>query len=127
MPATEAFLDHAAFYVRDIAQHIVFFRDVLGMTVTQLDGPADKPRQAWLLGGIQLIEDPSFSGTEGRFGHLGLICADVPAAIEAALGHGARQTSKGAHWLELPDGLLIELLPDNKQAVQIARGLDPRI
>ena len=127
MPATHAYLDHAAFYVRAIAPHIAFFRDVLGMTVTQVDGAPEAPKQVWLLGGIQLIEDPDFAGAEGRFGHLGIICSDVPAAIDAALAHGARATPKGAHWLELADGLLLEFLPDKKKAVGIVRDLDPRI
>lgn len=127
MPATHAYLEHAAFHVRSIAPHLAFFRDVLGMTVTQLDGDPEAPRQAWLLGGIQLIEAPAFEGSEGRFAHLGIVCADVPAAIEAAIAHGARATAKGAHWLELPDGLLLEFLPERKGAVSIVRELDPRI
>ncbi|OJU84672.1 glyoxalase [Shinella sp. PSBB067] len=127
MPATHAYLEHAAFHVRAIAPHIAFFRDVLGMTVTQIDGTLEAPKQAWLLGGIQLIEAPDFAGPEGRFGHLGIVCSDVPAAIEAALAHGARATAKGAHWLELADGLLLEFLPEKKGAVSIVRDLDPRI
>lgn len=127
MPATHAYLEHSAFYVRAIAPHVTFFRDVLGMTVTQYDGEPEAPRQVWLLGGIQLIEDPAFEGPEGRFAHLGIVCADVPAAIEAAIAHGARSTAKGAHWLELPDGLFLEFLPEKKGAVSIIRDLDPRI
>ncbi|ATN32277.1 hypothetical protein ACO34A_00410 [Rhizobium sp. ACO-34A] len=127
MPATQAYLEHAAFRVRAIATHITFFRDVLGMTVTQLDGDPESPRQAWLLGGIQLIEDPAFEGPEGRFAHLGIVCSDVPAAIAAAVTHGAQATPKGDHWLQLPDGLLLEFLPEKKGAVSIVRELDPRI
>lgn len=114
MPATQAYLDHAAFFVRDIAPHLVFFRDALGMTVVKMDGDPQAPRQVWLDGGLQLIQDPDFAGPEGRFGHLGIICADVSAAIEAALAHGGRATTKGAHWLEMPDGLLLEFLPEKK-------------
>ena len=114
MPATEAYLDHVAIPVRDIAEHIAFFKDVLGMTITKTDGDPASPSQVWLLGGIQLISDPSFSGPEGRMAHLGIICADVPAAIEAARARGAQSTSKGDNWLELPDGLLLELLPTQR-------------
>ncbi len=125
-PRTEAYLDHAAFRVRDLAPHIAFFRDVLGMTITKFDGPADKPTQVWLLGGLQIVEDAAFSGPEGRFGHLGLICADVPAAIEGARAHGGTSTAKGAHWVEMPDGTLLEFLPDTRNSVATVRGLDPR-
>lgn len=126
MSATQAYLDHAALHVRSIAPHLTFFREVLGMTVTKLDGEEASPKQVWLLGGLQLIEDPDFSGPEGRCAHLGIICVDVPAAIAAALAHGAKATARGEHWLELPDGLLLEFLPDVKNAVGTVRGLDPR-
>lgn len=126
MSATQAYLEHVAIIVHDIAPHAAFFRDVLGMTITQLDGDPAAPRQVWLLGGIQLIEDRSFIGPEGRCAHLGIVCADVSAAIEGALSNGAKATTKGAHWLELPDGLLLEFLPEKKGAVGIVRELDPR-
>ncbi|MDH4415355.1 MAG: VOC family protein [Rhizobium sp.] len=124
--ATEAYLDHVAFSVRDITPHLAFFRDVLGMTVTKRDGPEEKPSQVWLLGGLQIVEDPGFTGQEGRFAHLGLICADVPAAIKGALAHGGKSLDKGAHWVEMPDGLLLEFLPDSRNAVATVRELDPR-
>ena len=124
--ATQAYLDHVAFTVRDIAPHLTFFRDVLGMTVTKHDGPEQKPSQVWLLGGLQIVEDADFTGPEGRFAHLGLICADVPAAIQGALAHGGKSMDKGAHWVEMPDGLLLEFLPDTRNAVETVRDLAPR-
>lgn len=124
--ATEAYLDHVAFTVHDITPHLAFFRDVLGMAVTKRDGKEEKPSQVWLLGGLQIIEDANFTGPGGRFAHLGLICADVPAAIEGALAHGGKSMDKGAHWVEMPDGLLIEFLPDTRNAVETVRNLDPR-
>lgn len=127
MPATHAYLEHVALHVRDIAFHLAFFREVLDMTITQVDGDPQSPRQVWLLGGLQLIADPAFEGPEGRLAHLGIVCADVPAAIAAARARGARSTDKGEHWLELPDGLLLEFLPQKGDAVSIVRGLDPRL
>ncbi|MBC2775241.1 VOC family protein [Rhizobium sp. AQ_MP] len=124
--ATAAYLDHVAFTVRDITPHLAFFRDVLGMTVTKRDGNLEKPSQVWLLGGLQIVEDADFRGPEGRFAHLGLICADVPAAIKGALAHGGKSLDKGAHWVEMPDGLLLEFLPDTRNAVETVRNLDPR-
>ncbi|MCO6181078.1 VOC family protein [Ciceribacter sp. RN22] len=124
--ATAAYLDHVAFTVRDITPHLTFFRDVLGMTVTKRDGTDEKPSQVWLLGGLQIVEDGGFTGPEGRFAHLGLICADVPAAIKGALAHGGKSLDKGAHWVEMPDGLLLEFLPDTRNAVETVRSLDPR-
>ncbi|AMM87103.1 VOC family protein [Martelella sp. AD-3] len=126
MPATEAYVEHVAIPVRDIAQHVAFFEEVLGMTITKADGDPASPSQVWLLGGLQLISDPAFSGPEGRMAHLGIVCADVPSAIAAARARGARPTEKGENWLALPDGLVLEFLPETKDAVRQARSLDPR-
>ncbi|WP_134680306.1 VOC family protein [Paracoccus ravus] len=126
MPATHAYVEHSAFRVREIKPVADFFREVLGMTVTQVDGNPEHPRQVWLLGGVQLIEDAGFDGNEGRFGHLGIVCEDVPAAIEGAKAFGARSTEKGPHWMLLPDGLFIEFLPQKNGAVAKIRALDPR-
>lgn len=126
MSATTAYIDHPALHVRDLAPHIAFFGEILGMTVTQTDGPADDLRQVWLLGGLQLIRDQDFAGPEGRLNHLGIICADVQAAIDGAVAHGATPLAKGPHWLRFPDGLVLEFLPQRGDAVRIIRGLDPR-
>ncbi|MCM2292411.1 VOC family protein [Allorhizobium sp. BGMRC 0089] len=127
MSATTAYVEHTAFFVRDIIPLIDFFTEVLGMGITKYDGTPEAPTQVWLQGGIQLIADPDFSGPEGRFAHLGIVCKDVPAAIEAARARGAVSTAKGDHWLKLGDGLLLEFLPEKGNAVDIIRSHDPRI
>ncbi|MCD2172196.1 VOC family protein [Rhizobium sp. C4] len=127
MSATTAYVEHTAFFVRDIVPLIDFFAEVLGMGVTKLDGDPSAPSQVWLQGGIQLIAAPDFAGPEGRFGHLGIVCKDVPAAIAAARARGAVSTAKGDHWLLLENGILLELLPEKNNAVEIIRSLDPRI
>ena len=65
-----AYLEHAAVFVKDIRWHVRFFREVLGMTLREIDGPADDPRQCWTLGGLQFIAAPDFAGPEGRLAHL---------------------------------------------------------
>lgn len=127
MSATTAYVEHTAFFVRDIVPMIDFFRDVLGIGVTKLDGDPNAPGQVWLQGGIQLIADPNFAGPEGRFGHLGIVCKDVPAAIAASRARGAVSTAKGDNWLLLENGILLEFLPEKGNAVEAIRGLDPRI
>lgn len=127
MSATQAYLEHVAIYVADIAPHIAFFDAVFGMTVTQVKGDPANPDQVWLLGGIQFIRKADFAGPEGRFAHLGLVCADMEAAIKAALAHGAKATDQGRNWLLLPDNLYLELMPNKGDAVQIARANERRI
>lgn len=127
MSATTAYVEHTAFFVRDIVPMIDFFAEVLGMGVTKRDGTPEAPTQVWLQGGIQLIADPNFAGPEGRFGHLGIVCKDVPAAIAASRARGAVSTAKGDNWLLLENGILLEFLPEKGNAVAVIRSLDPRI
>ena len=121
-----AYLEHVAIRVRDPAPHVAFFRDALGMGIRDIDGPEGAPRQIWLEGGLQLVRDPDFSGTEGRFLHLGLMVEDLPAAIAAARRHGAQSLPKGDNWLALPDGLVVELMQAGGDSVARIRAIDPR-
>lgn len=123
---SKAYLEHVAFKVKDIQWHIRFFREVLGMTLRDVDGDAESPRQVWTFGGLQLMADPNFEGPEGRFAHLGLMCEDVDAAIAAAQGFGVSHLDKGANWLVLPDGLIVELLAASTGAVKAALAVNPR-
>jgi glyoxylase I family protein len=122
----KAYLEHTAFKVKDIHWHIRFFGEVLGMTPRDVEGAAESPRQVWTFGGLQLIADPDFDGPEGRFAHLGVMCEDVDAAIEAAACFGVSHLDKGRNWLVLPDGLIVELLPASPGAVKAALAVNPR-
>jgi catechol 2,3-dioxygenase-like lactoylglutathione lyase family enzyme len=84
MSSTKAYVEHVAIWVKDIHWHIRFFEEVLGMTMREVDGPRDEPRQYWTLGGLQFIHDPRFEGSEGRLAHLGVMCEDLEAALTAA-------------------------------------------
>jgi catechol 2,3-dioxygenase-like lactoylglutathione lyase family enzyme len=122
----KAYLEHVAFRVKDIHWHIRFFREVLGMTLRDIDGDAESTRQVWTFGGLQLMADPDFAGPEGRLNHLGVMCEDVAAAIAAAKNFGVSHLDKGANWLVLPDGLIVELLPASPGAVKAALAVNPR-
>jgi predicted enzyme related to lactoylglutathione lyase len=122
----KAYLEHVAFKVKDIHWHIRFFREVLGMTLRDVDGDKTSPRQVWTFGGLQLMADPDFEGPEGRFAHLGVMCEDVDAAIAAAQSFGVSHLDKGANWLVLPDGLIVELLPASPGTVQAVLAVNPR-
>jgi catechol 2,3-dioxygenase-like lactoylglutathione lyase family enzyme len=122
----KTYVEHVAFRVKDIQWHIRFFRDVLGMPVKETDGPADAPRQAWTVGGVQLIADPAFEGPEGRFGHLGMMTEDVEGAIAAASQWGVGSAPQGRNWLLLPDGLIVELNQGVPGAVDQALAVKPK-
>ena len=82
----KAYLEHVALWVKDIHWHIKFFHDVLGMTMREMQGSEQDPKQYWTLGGMQFIAAPDFAGPEGRLAHLGVMCEDVEAAIAAGMG-----------------------------------------
>jgi catechol 2,3-dioxygenase-like lactoylglutathione lyase family enzyme len=121
-----SYVEHVAVRVKDIGWHIRFFRDVLGMPLREVEGAAEHPQQVWLVGGLQLISEPSFEGPEGRIAHLGIMTEDLEAAITEAHAHGVSQMPQGRHWFALPDGLSIELLEATADSVARALAVDPR-
>ncbi|MBU9455839.1 VOC family protein [Burkholderia multivorans] len=122
MSARKAYLEHVAIRVKDIHWHIRFFEDVLGMTMREVDGSREAPRQYWTLGGLQFISEPRYDGPEGRLAHLGVMCEDLDAAIAAAQAFGVTEMPQGRNWLRLPDGLAIELI-QAKPATCVAQAL----
>jgi len=122
----KSYVEHVAIRVKDIDWHIRFFRDVLGMTIREVDGPADKPNQVWTIGGVQLMADPGFEGPEGRLAHLGVMTEDLEAALQAAKAWGVTELPQGRNWLALPDGLAVEVIQARAGSVAAALAVDPR-
>ena len=119
------YLEHTALPVRDIARHIEFFRDVLGMTVRQIDGDPDRPEQVWFWGGIQLKSAPDFAGPEGRLAHLGIMTDDLEETLRRVYARGAEELPQGENWVKLPDGLEIEFIQAKNDAVDKVLRIDP--
>jgi len=122
----KAYVEHVAIFVRDIHFHIRFFQEVLGMTMREVDGTPEEPRQYWTVGGMQFIAMPNFAGPEGRLAHLGVMCEDLEAALAAAHQFDVKAMSQGSNWLRLPDGLAIEFIQARNDAVGRALAIDPR-
>jgi catechol 2,3-dioxygenase-like lactoylglutathione lyase family enzyme len=122
----KAYVEHVAIFVRDIHMHMRFFKEVLGMTMREVDGSPEEPRQYWTVGGMQFIAMPDFEGPEGRLAHLGVMCEDLEAALAAAHQFDVKPMSQGPNWLRLPDGLAIELIQARNDAVRRALAIDPR-
>ena len=127
MSLPRAYVEHVAIRVKDIDWHVRFFRDVLGLGIRDEQPATDtRLRQVWILGGPQLIEDPTFQAPEGRLAHLGIMVDDYAGVIARAEAWGAKALPAGPNWLELPDGLNIEILPASTGAVEAALAINPR-
>ena len=108
----KAYLDHAAVTVADIDWSLAFFENVLGMTVTRRRENEGKLQQVWLDGGIQLVAAPDYAGN-GQAHHLGLRVRDFKGTLTKMLAYEGVHSVEGKpeKWVQLPDGLLLELFP----------------
>ncbi len=121
----QSYVEHVAIFMKDIDWHIRFFREVLGMALRKVEGPADDPVQVWTIGGIQLKSAPGFEGPEGRMAHLGIMTEDLEAALDEAKAWGVRALPQGPNWLALPDGLEVEIMQAMPGAVGEALAVSP--
>jgi hypothetical protein len=92
----KTYMEHAAIRVKDIQWHIRFFKEALGMSIRNVEGPEDDPKQVWFFGGVQLVSDPGFEGPEGRSAHLGIMTEDLEASIEEVNRWGVTPYAAGA-------------------------------
>ncbi|MCB1913913.1 MAG: VOC family protein [Zoogloeaceae bacterium] len=126
----KSYLEHVAVRVHDIHWHIRFFREVLGMPLRECDGPTDNPRQVWTMGGVQLVATPGFeappSNAEGWLAHFGIMVEDLEAVLKEAASWGVKELPQGPNWLQLPDGLALELMQATGNAVAEVLAVDPR-
>ena len=126
----KAYVEHVAIRVKDIHWHIRFFYEVLGMDVREIDGPTDDPKQYWTIGGMQLMACPDFealpTNDAGWLAHLGVMVNDLEAALQAAAPWGVKALPQGRNWLQLPDGLAVELMQAAPGTVEQALKVNPR-
>jgi predicted enzyme related to lactoylglutathione lyase len=126
----KSYVEHVAVRVRDIHWHIKFFYEALGMDVREIDGPADAPNQYWSIGGMQLMSTPGFeaapSNDVGWLAHLGIMVEDLEQAIAACHKFGVKVLPQGHNWLQLPDGLAIELIQAAPGSVAQVLAVNPR-
>ena len=119
----KTYLDHAAVTVADMEWTMKLFEDVFGMRKTRRKEKDGKLTMVWLDGGIQLVAAPEDS-TAGRGHHLGIVVDDLSAALaklKAVPGvHGIE--GKPEKWVQLPDGLTLEMFQANEGAIDAALG-----
>lgn len=112
-----AYLEHMAFKVNDLDWCIRFFQEVFGMPIRLEMG--EKPnRKVWLHAGIQLNEDSSFVDKEGRCDHFSLMTSDYEKTLEKCKEWGCQTLEMGENWLQLPNGMVLELKRGDAKALQ---------
>ncbi len=126
----KSYVEHVAIRVKDIHWHIRFFYEALGMDVREIDGDPANPAQYWTIGGLQLINVPGFdappANEAGWLAHLGVMVEDLDAAITACHAFGVKELPQGRNWLQLPDGLAVELIQAAPGSVAAALRVNPR-
>ena len=126
----KSYVEHVAVRVKDIHWHINFFYEALGMDVREVDGDPVSPKQYWTIGGMQLMSTPDFeappSNDAGWLAHLGVMVEDLDEAITACHKFGVTQLPQGRNWLQLPDGLAVELIQAAPGSVARVLAVNPR-
>jgi predicted enzyme related to lactoylglutathione lyase len=124
--APKGYVEHSAIFVKDMGWHIKFFGEVFGMGIRTQTMDGDKVAQVWLDGGIQLTVKPDFDGAGGGFNHLGIMVEDLDKAVDAAYTFGVTQMPQGRNWVYTPEGIGIEIMKAENNAVAAALAIDPR-
>ncbi len=112
----KAYIEHAAYEVDDIDWYLDFFDQVFAMKPYRTK-ESDGLRQYWLEGGVQLCESREARREDGRCSHLCLLVNGLEEARNQALALGAKPMAKH-HWVELPDGLKLEMFEAADGAVE---------
>ncbi len=119
MPMRQSYLEHAAVTVADIQWSMDFFSKVLGMTETRRKESHGVLQQVWLLGGIQLVASPD-DPAAGRGHHLGIVVEDFHGVLKEMLAVEGVSAIPGKpeKWVQLPDGLVLELFQEKPGAIR---------
>jgi 2-dehydropantoate 2-reductase len=120
-----SYLEHAAVTVADIEWSQKFFAEVLGMTETRRKEKDGQLQQLWLKGGLQLVAAPD-NPAAGRGHHLGIVVQDFAATLQEMLAYEGVHAMEGKpeKWVQLPDGLVLELFQEKPGAIEKVLAVD---
>lgn len=111
-----AYLEHMAFKVNDLDWCVKFFQDVFDMPIRLSLGQAPN-RKIWLHAGIQLNEDLTFKDKEGRCDHFALMVSNYDETLKKCIQYGCKTLDMGENWLQMPNGMIIELKRGDQKAL----------
>lgn len=113
----KSYIEHTAFCVKDIHWHIRFFREALGMEVVNMEGSETNPNQVWLQGGLQIISNPRYEKSEGQLLHIAITTENLETALQEVYSWCVTELPKGRNWVQLPEGLVLELIQAKNNSV----------
>lgn len=115
----KSFVEHVAVMVSDIDWHIDFFTNACGMKITRRQESNGAVKQIWLQGGIQLVKAKPGEVIH-NFHHIGLVVSDFNIARKIMLSYAEVKPLEGKpeKWLQLPDGIVLELFQEKPDALQ---------
>ncbi len=120
-----AYIHHAAYYTAELDWYVRFFDHAFGMAVEKSRTGSDGLREVWLSGGIQLVEISGKTPDNGKAAHLCLLVEDLENARERSLAMGCVPMAKH-HWVQLPDGLCLELFEAADGAIEALAAVPKR-
>ena len=125
MKTKSSYVEHAAVTVRDIEWSIRFFEKVLGMEVIRRKETNGELEQVWLRGGLQLVASPD-NYAAGHGHHLGIVVEDFKDTLREMLAYEGVHAMDGKpeKWVELPDGLVLELFQENPGTIDKILSID---
>lgn len=111
LPSVKGELHHACIAVKEFDKYVELFEELFNMTVNRTQGEAPK-RKLWFNENIQIneLENDEVNGTS--IDHIAIGVDDVKATVCDAFEHGCTPLPNGAHWIALPNGVKLELIPN---------------
>ncbi len=111
LPSVKGELHHACITVKEFDKYVELFEELFNMTVNRTQGEAPK-RKLWFNENVQIneLENDEVNGTS--IDHIAIGVDDVKATVCDALEHGCTPLPNGAHWIALPNGVKLELIPN---------------
>lgn len=117
-----AYIEHAAYKTNELDWYLTFFKEVFDMVPYRARTEADGLRMVWLDGGVQLCEYAE-GYDNGKADHLCLLVEDMELVRDRMLERGCKPMHKH-HWIQLPDGLVIEMVTEHPGVVQTLARLE---
>lgn len=98
---------HVAIKTNEVEWYVEFFEKIFGMKIKKQISDL-KGRKIWFQEGIQINEDPDVKSGGGYLDHIAISTNEKKQVLANAIQYGCIQLKE--NWIQLPDGITIELM-----------------